>query len=224
MDKNLDTVILKRLEKTARALKNNNMQVYVVDNKEAAYKKVSELINKGDKIGVGGSVTLDECGILHLVRDKQYNFIDRYEKGLSAEDIKKRHIEALGADVYITGTNAITEDGKLYNVDGNGNRLAAIIYGPTSVIVLAGYNKIVKNIDEAINHVRRIAAPANCIRLTCKTYCAESGECIAFSDKNAELGDGCNSDGRICCDFLVSAKQRHKDRIKVILIKEELGF
>lgn len=226
MNKHLENVISQRIERTASALEKNNMQVFIVDNASDAADTVRTLLEKGNTIGVGGSASLDECGIIDMIRSPEYSFIDRYEPGISGDETVRRHIAALGADVYITGTNAITEDGMLYNVDGNGNRIAAIAFGPKSVIIIAGYNKIVKNIDDAIRRVRTTAAPANCKRLSCRTYCTENGECIAESSNslNRDIGHGCGSDDRICCDFLISAKQRHKNRIKVILVKEELGF
>ena len=110
-------------------------------------------------------------------------------------------------------SNAVTEEGELYNVDGNSNRVAALAYGPDSVIVVAGCNKIVPDIAAAVERVKKIAAPVNATRLHCSTPCAKTGECM-----------NCHSDGRICCNYLVSAQQRHQDRIKVILVGEELGY
>ena len=115
-------------------------------------------------------------------------------------------------------------DGELYNVDGNSNRVAAILYGPKSVILVCGYNKIVKNIDEAIDRVKRIAAPSNTIRLNIETPCGKTGKCITADKEGAELCSGCKSDRRICCNYVVCAQQRHKDRIKVIIIGEKYGY
>lgn len=112
-----------------------------------------------------------------------------------------------------SSANAITENGELYNVDGNSNRVAALVYGPDSVIVVAGYNKIVPDIDAAVQRVKKVAAPINAVRLHCETPCAKVGECM-----------NCHSEGRICCNYVVSAQQRHKNRIKVVLVGEELGF
>lgn len=224
MNPNVNFVISKRIARTAEALKANNMEVYVAENRDDARNIVSDLLNEGDKIGVGGSETLNECGILQLIRDKKFRFIDRYADGLSREELNKLFVEALSSDVFITGTNAITEDGCLYNVDGNGNRIAAIAFGPKSVIVIAGYNKIVKNLDDAVKRVKTIAAPANTKRLSCATYCESAGECLAIAEGSSVMTDGCHGDSRICCEYLISARQRVKGRIKVILVKEELGF
>ncbi|MBR4933642.1 MAG: lactate utilization protein, partial [Clostridia bacterium] len=217
-------VIEQRIERTAAALKANNMDVYVAESREDVATIVKSLLSEGDVIGVGGSETLNECGIIPLIRSEKYNFIDRYAPGLTREEMHKLHIQAIGADTYISGTNAITEDGALYNVDGNANRIAAIAFGPKSVIIVAGYNKIVKTLDDAIKRVKSISAPANTKRLSCPSYCEKAGQCLALAEGSDVMTDGCNGDGRICCDYLVSARQRIKGRIKVILVKEELGF
>jgi len=226
MNKFVNEVIDQRIERTKQALEKNNMTVYRCATAEAAREQVKSLLREGDFIGLGGSETLNECDILSLVRSSDYRLIDRYEPGLSKSDIKARHIEALGADVYITGTNAVTEDGLLYNVDGNGNRVAAIAFGPESVIVIIGYNKIVPTLNDAVVRVKSAAAPANCKRLSCDTVCREHGRCVSLAnpDTAAEIGAGCYLNGRICCDYLVSGYQRNKGRIKVIIVDQPLGF
>lgn len=226
MNKNIEAVIEQRIERTAEALRRHGMTVYRVKDRKSVADTVKELLNDGNAIGIGGSATLDECGILELIRDPKYKFIDRYEANISKEEIQRRNIEALSADVYITGTNAVTEDGLLYNVDGNGNRIAAIAFGPKSVIVIIGSNKIVRDLNEAVIRVKNTAAPANCKRLSCETYCAAEGRCVSLSDpfKADKLGQGCNSSSRICCDYLVSGPQRVKGRIKVVIVDEPLGF
>ena len=224
MNQFLNEVIDQRLERTANALTKNNFEVHIVCDRAQARECVKALLNDGDSIGVGGSETLSECDILSLVREDRYSFIDRYESGLSKSEIAKRHVQSLGANVYITSSNAITENGELYNVDGNGNRVAAIAFGPKSVIVIAGYNKIVKDLNEAVKRVKSCAAPANTKRLSMPSYCAQAGECMSLAAGQCGMTDGCHSEGRICCDYLVSGFQRRAGRIKVILVKESLGF
>jgi L-lactate utilization protein LutB len=224
MNEFLNDVTRNRLNRTKEALEANNFEVYIAADRAAAREQVKALLAEGCTIGVGGSETLNECGILPIVREERYSFIDRYEKGISPEEVRKRHIMALGADVYITGTNAITERGELYNVDGNGNRVAAIAFGPKSVIVIAGANKIVKTLDDAVKRVKMYAAPANTKRLGLPSYCQSFGECKALADGRCEMSAGCHGQARICCDYLVSAYQRQKGRIKVILTEESLGF
>jgi len=224
MNENLKYVIEKKIERTADALRKNNMEAYIAESRGEVANIVASLIKEGDMIGVGGSETLNECGILNLVRSEKYRFINRYAPGLTRDEVHKLHVQAIGADVYLSGTNAITEDGVLYNVDGNANRIAAIAFGPKSVIIVAGYNKIVKDLDEAVKRVKNIAAPANTKRLSCPSYCEKAGQCLSLAEGSDVMTDGCRGDGRICCDYLISARQRIKGRIKVILVKESLGF
>lgn len=224
VNNSLKDVIRQRMERTAEALRNNCMEAYIVSDEKAAKAKVEELLFENATIGVGGSATLNECGILELIKDKKCRFIDRYESGISGDEVKRRHIAAIGADIYLSGTNAITEKGELYNVDGTGNRIAAMAFGPDSVIIVAGYNKIVKDLDDAVKRVKMIAAPANTKRLSCNSYCQVFGECKSLSKGEGGMTDGCMTDARICCDYLVLARQRKHGRIKVILVEKELGF
>lgn len=213
------------LERVAENLRKNQMEAYVVPDKAAAYAKVKELLKPGDTVSVGGSKTLDQCDILSLLRSGEYNFLDRYEPGLSREQITEIYRKSFFADAYLCSSNAVTEDGVLYNVDGNSNRVTAIGYGPASVILVVGKNKIVRDLDEAVYRVKTIAAPLNAMRLNCKTPCAKLGHCISLDTKeHPEMADGCQTSGRICCNYLVSGQQRHPGRIKVILVDEELGM
>ena len=183
------------------------------ENAAEALDILQDMLDEGSTVAVGGSMSLFEAGVIDELRAGEYHFLDRYEKGLSREQIKQIFRDSFSADAYITSTNAITEDGELYNVDGNGNRVAAMLYGPDSVIVLAGYNKIVKNLDEAKARVEAVAAPANAVRLSTETPCRTTGMCMH-----------CRSEDRICADYVVMSRQRTKDRIKVILVAEELGY
>lgn len=221
-DKNSEKVIKLRMEKTKKALEKNNMQVFIADKKSDALEIAKTLVKKDDTVGSGGSITLTQCGVIDFLRDSECNFLDRAD--YTPENIEEFYIKCFSTDVYFTSANAITENGELYNVDGNSNRIAAIAYGPKSVVVIAGYNKLVKNLDDAIIRVKTSAAPANTARLNCSTYCNEKGECAAFAQSCSGMTAGCSSDDRICCNYLVSAQQRHKNRIKVILVAEQLGY
>lgn len=159
MDKNKFEIVRLRMERTAQALRDNNMYCECADNTQEALEILKDLIEEDDTVTVGGSMTLFEAGVIDFLRDGQYEFLDRYEKGISAEQLKEIYRKAFFSDVFITSTNAVIENGELYNVDGNGNRVAAMIYGPESVIVIAGYNKIVKDLDEAKARVQSLAAP-----------------------------------------------------------------
>lgn len=223
MDTNKKNIIEKHIRKTGENLIKNNMDFYYAETKNDVLPLVKSLIKKGDVITNGGTMTMAECGIDKLVKSPDYTYLDR-TTGKSREEVEEIHIKAFSADVYISSSNAITEDGYLYNVDGNSNRIAALAYGPKSVIIIAGYNKIVKNLKEAETRVKREVAPMNCVRLDCNTYCKEKGECVSISKPERQIADGCSSDDRICCNYLISAKQRKKNRIKVIIVGEELGY
>ncbi|WP_069650710.1 lactate utilization protein [Caloranaerobacter ferrireducens] len=213
MDKNVSFVIERKVKRTIENLEKNNMHGYFVQNEREAIEKIKELIKEGDTVTVGGSMTLFEVGVIDFLRNGNYNFLDRYKEGLTSEDIKELYRKSFSADVYFTGSNAITEEGELYNVDGRGNRVAAMIYGPDKVIVVVGVNKIVKNIDEAIERNRQWAAPANAKRLNRKTPCAEVGYCM-----------DCMSSDRICNEYVVIKRQMQKGRIHVIIVNKNLGY
>ncbi|MDE6149893.1 MAG: lactate utilization protein, partial [Ruminococcus sp.] len=180
MDGNLKKTIMLRMEKTAENLRKNNMEVYIADNSSEAVKIAESLLKEGESISCGGSVTLKESGVMDLMKSGKYNFLDR-SKAKTQEEIEEVYRQVFSCDTYLTSANAVTENGELYNVDGNSNRVAAICYGPKSVIFIVGMNKLVRNIDEAVVRVKNCAAPPNCIRLDCKTPCHETGACISLS-------------------------------------------
>ncbi|WP_251862560.1 lactate utilization protein [Clostridium sp. Marseille-Q2269] len=213
MDKNILEVKKQKIMRTIKSLQENNMNGYLVNNKEELIEKIKEIVKKGAKVSCGGSVTLFETGVIDHLRSGRYEFLDRYKEGLTGEDIKNIFRESFFADAYFVSSNAITENGELYNVDGNGNRVAAMLYGPDKVIVIAGVNKIVTNLDEAIKRNRYQSAPANTIRLNRKTPCTKLGYCI-----------DCKSPERICNEYTLIKRQGNKDRIHVIFINEELGY
>lgn len=223
MDDNKKTILEKRINKVGENLKKNNMEFYYAETKDDVCSIVESLIKKGDVITNGGTMTMNECGLKTLLQSPDYSYLDRANVS-TPEEVVELYRKAFFADVYISSSNAITEDGVLYNVDGNSNRIAAIAFGPKSVIIIAGYNKIVKDLKEAELRVKREAAPPNCVRLNCETYCKEKGECVSLSKADYQMYDGCGGDGRICCNYLISAHQRHKGRIKVIIVGEELGY
>ncbi len=222
MNPHVQETIRKRLEHTAEALRRNAMEAFVVNTKEEVPELVASLLKEGDVIGTGGSETLKECGVMDLLRNGSYHFLDR--DACRPEEIKALYRACFSADAYLCSANAVTEQGELYNVDGNSNRVAAICYGPDSVIIVAGFNKLVRNLDEAAIRVKTTAAPPNCMRLDQKTPCRETGECCSLSAKDSAYSQGCSADHRICCNYVISAKQRIPNRIKVILVAESLGF
>lgn len=213
MDKNLNVIIEKRALKTISNLEKNNMNGYFVNSKEEVVDIIKQIVSENAIVSVGGSMTLFECNVIDHLRSGRYEFLDRYKEGLKPEDIRYIYRESFFADAYFTSSNAITESGELYNVDGNGNRVAAMLYGPDKVIVVVGVNKIVKDIDEAVDRVKRVAAPANAIRLNKNTPCTEIGHCV-----------NCNSEQRICSKYTVMGRQPFKGRVHVIIVNESLGY
>lgn len=210
------------IKMTMANLEKNNMKPYFVETKEDVIPLIKTLIADGESISHGGSETLKEIGAVEMIKTGNYDYIDR--SGLEGEELRQSYIRAFGCDTYLTSVNAVTENGELYNVDGNSNRVACIVYGPRQVIAVVGINKIVKDINAAVERVKTTAAPPNTKRLNCQTPCAVTGECISLNKENPMICDGCESPQRICCNYVISAKQRHKDRIKVIIVNESLGY
>lgn len=210
------------IEKTIKNLEKNGFKPYFVETKDEVVPLIETLINKGESVSNGGSETLKECNVFDLIKNGDYDFIDR--TGLEGDELRQSYLRAFGCDTYFCSSNAVTENGELYNVDGNSNRVACIVYGPKQVIMVVGVNKIVKDINEAITRVKECCAPLNTKRLNCKTPCAVTGKCISLNSENPLICDGCGSEQRICCNYVVSAKQRNKDRIKIIIVNENLGY
>lgn len=212
------------IKKTVENLRRNNMVPYVVEKVSDVLPLLKTLLPEGVTVGVGGSETLTKLGVISFLREGNYNFFDRYAKGLARPEAVEVMRQSLLADAFITSSNAVTEKGELYNVDGNGNRVAALCFGPKEVFVIVGANKIVKDIKAAEERVKKIAAPKNCQRLALPSPCSKTGECVSLSLENRELCDGCATESRICSSYVISSYQRNKDRIKVIICKESMGY
>ena len=197
--------LIKNLEK-------NKMDGYFCEDSNKAVELVKELVPEGSSIGWGGSVTFAETGAKAALEQGNYNMLDRAKAtdAKQAEEMIQKH---LSCDTFFMSTNAITIKGELVNIDGNSNRLACLLYGPKQVIVLVGMNKLVKDIDDAINRIHTLACPPNATRLHCDTPCANIGIC-----------GNCHNDDCMCCNIVITRHNRHKGRIKVILIAEDLGF
>jgi L-lactate utilization protein LutB len=213
VDENLKWVVDQKIKRTMKNLEKNNMEAYFVNDKKEVIGKLGEILKEGDTVSVGGSMSLFEIGVIDFLRKGNYKFLDRYAENLKPEDIKNVFRKSFFADDYIVSTNALIEDGRLYNVDGNGNRVAAMLYGPDKVIVIVGINKIVSSLDEAVERVRRCSAPANVRRLKVDSPCAKLGYCV-----------DCSSDSRICNEYTLIRRQNHKGRVKVIIVNEPLGY
>ncbi len=213
MDENAVWSVEQKVKRTIENLEKNNMEACFVKDAGEVIEKLRKIIKEGDTVSVGGSMSIFEVGVIDFLKKGNYKFLDRYEEGLTAEDKKEIFRKSFFADDYIVSTNAITENGELYNVDGTGNRVAAMIYGPDKVIVIAGINKIVRDLNQAVNRVKFTAAPANSKRLKLDNPCTKVGYCV-----------NCNSPSRICNDYVVIRKQPKKGRIKVIIVEQELGY
>lgn len=211
-----------QIGKTLDSLRRNGMDAQYVEFTHEVPDAVRELLREGETVAVGGSETLFETGVLDLLRNGNYRFLDRYAPELNNEQRHQVFRDSFFADTYLMSTNAVTMKGELYNVDGTGNRVAALLYGPKSVIIVAGYNKIVPNIKAAVQYVKRVSAPANVARLNRQTYCAAAGVCMGVEGDDPQ--SGCSAEDRICCGYVISAQQQQRGRIKVILVGEELGF
>ena len=202
-----------RIEGVMAALKRNKMKPFYVENCDQLKVIIRELVKNDKLITIGGSMTLRESGVTEMLEEEFSGaFLDR-SAAQDREEVEEIMRAAFNSDTFISSTNALTEDGELYNVDGNGNRVSAMIFGPRQVIVVAGINKIVKDMTEAVKRVETVAAPKNTVRLECDTPCARTGECAH-----------CHSDSRICCSYVRLAQQRVPNRIKVIIVNQELGY
>ena len=189
-----------------------NMEGYFCETCEDAVKKALELMPEGSVISWGGSMSISECGLMDALKKHSYTLIDRAS---AATEQEKREIYArtVMADYYLMSTNAITMDGELVNIDGFGNRVACLCSGPQNVIIIAGMNKVVNSVEAGIARIRTKAAPPNTTRLNKNTPCAKTGRC----------GD-CYSEECICSQLVITRRSGVKNRIKVILVAEELGY
>lgn len=211
MDKNLRWVNEQKILRTIDALKRNNMNGYLVKNIEDLLAKIDELVEEGSVVACGGSMSLEETGVIEYLKSGRYKFLDR--TGLSGDELKRIYRLAFSADAFFSSTNAVTENGELYNVDGNGNRVSPMLFGPDKVIIIAGVNKIVKNVQEAVNRNRYISAPTNVKRLNINTPCSKTGYCVE-----------CSSSERICKEYTLIKGQSDENRIHVIFLNEQLGY
>jgi L-lactate utilization protein LutC len=190
-------------------LEKKAFEVYIADNTSDVRKLVERIVPEGAVISSGGSITLNECGVIDLLKSNRYKFLDRY----NSPDRRKTELEAFDSDFYFCSANAVTMDGELVFMDGFGNRVAAVTFGPRNVILIVSANKIVKDLQEAKERIRYIA-PMNAKRLSLSTPCAVSGIC-----------HDCDSPQRICRHLHVIFDSRNlPGRIKIILVLEELGL
>ncbi len=201
------------LQKTIENLHRNHMGGHFVQNKKELYALLRTLLPQGATVGCGDSVKLEDTGVLQLVREGPYTFYDKYQPGLTKEQKRGIYLKNFDADVFLTGVNAVTQGGQLFNIDGNGSRVAPMLYGPRRVVVVAGTNKLVPDVQQAITRARQVAAPLDAKRLCKDTPCTKPGRCV-----------DCRHPQRICNDFVLIAGQFQEGRIQVIFIDGTFGY
>jgi L-lactate utilization protein LutB len=206
-----------RLAELKDALTENNFEVFVAENTDEAKSIVLEKIIPEiapKSVSWGGSLTFVATGLYDVLKNNNdFKILDTYDKTLSPEESLERRRQSLLVDLFITGSNAVTETGQLVNLDMFGNRVGAITFGPKNVIIFVGRNKIVPDLDEAMFRIKNYAAPVNTMRLDKKTPCANTSFCA-----------DCKSPDRICNTWTITEKSFPKKRIKIILINKDIGF
>lgn len=199
-------------EKIIQGLNSRNMEGYYAETKEDALRKALELIPTGSSVSWGGSMSIAEIGLKDAMKDGDYTVYDR-EGARSREEKRKAELAAYDCDYYLTSSNAISEDGVLINIDGFANRVSSIAAGPRNVLMIIGMNKVVKTAEDALSRARNEAAPINAQRFGLSTPCSTTGACF-----------DCKSPDTICCQILITRFSKISNRIKVILVGENLGF
>ena len=204
-NQNLANTIIKNMAK-------KNLEGYYCTSSAEAVEKALSLMPEGSSITWGGSVTLSECGLMDALRTNNYKLIDRMT-AKTPEEARQLYGQQVMSDFFLMSSNAVTINGELVNIDGNSNRVACLCCGPKNVIVIAGMNKVVSTIEDGVHRVRNFAAPPNTVRLNRNTPCAKTGKC----------GD-CYSPDCVCSPIVITRRSSIPNRIKVILVGEELGF
>ena len=208
-------MIKKRYDKAGpavvEAMKKRGFDAYYVSTADEARAKALELIPEGSTVSGGGSVTIDQIGLKQAVIEGGYEVINR-DEAKTPEERTEFMRKGLTCDVFLMSANAVSEDGQMVNIDGNGNRVAALCFGPKEVIVIAGMNKVAGSLEEAYVRARRFAAPVNAQRFDFETPCSKTGMCA-----------DCLSPQCICSQMVVT-RRTSSGRIKVILVGDDLGF
>ncbi len=195
-----------------KKLEGRYFEAYYCPTAKEALEKALSLVPEKSSVSWGGSMTIRSMGLTQAFHDGDFNVIDR-DLGKTPEEVADLHRQGLLSDFFITSTNALSQDGILVNIDGTGNRVAAMSFGPKNVIILCGINKVAPNLDVAIARARNVAAPINAFRFMGKTPCISTGIC-----------HNCTTPDCICAQVLITRICKPAKRIKVILIGEEFGF
>lgn len=200
-------------ERVVAALSKNNFKATYVATREEALKQILEMIPTDATVGIGGSWTIKQLGLDNLLEDRGNTVYNHNKPGLTPDVVLQLRHKQLACDVFLSSANAVTLDGKLVNTDGAGNRVAAMIFGPKKVIIIAGANKIVRDVAEAENRIKLHAAPVNSKRIGTENPCTKTGQCM-----------DCSSPKRICNVTTVMHKKPGPTDISVFIVGEELGF
>ncbi len=203
------------LEKVVKNLQFRGYEVVVLENREQAFNEIIKRIEKTSLVSYGGSKSLEELDIINYLRAHNYNLLDRNKVGLSSEEVYEIERKSFMSDIYLCSTNAIAKSGELVNIDGKGNRVAAQIFGPNKVFIVAGINKICDTLADAQNRVQQYVAPINARRFKghLKTGCMETRKCVS-----------CVGQDSICKSIVVIRRTHYPNRSVIFLVKEELGF
>jgi len=205
--------LLARCGEAARALRRHGFEVWVESDEEKARERVLALVPPDAVVGCPGSVTTRQIGAVKALADRGNRVVEHSREGLSKEEILALRREELRADVFLTGVNAVTLDGRLVSVDGAGNRVAGMMFGPPKVVVVAGGNKVVRDVEAALERIRSVAAPQNSLRLGLDLPCAKTGAC-----------HDCSADGRICRVTVVMERPPMYTDVSVIMVGRRLGY
>lgn len=204
---------LTRAERAKNALVKHGFDALVVSTKEEALEAVMQFIKPGAKVGFGGSMTVKAVGVPEKAAEVGAVLLDHNKPGLSAEEKMEILRAQLTCDVFVSSVNAASMEGELFNIDGNGNRVAALTFGPRKTVVIVGANKIVENEEAAWARIRAWASPMNNKRLNKDNPCVKTGQCM-----------DCENAGRICRVYQVLRRKPSISDFTVILVGEELGF
>ena len=212
MTEQMKTYYEKRAQVLVKNLKSRHFEAYYCPDSASALAKALELIPEGASVGWGGALSAQQIGLIDAVKSGNFAAIDR-DAATTPEERTQALKRGLTADVFLCGANALSLDGQMVNIDGTGNRVAAIAYGPDTILVIAGMNKVCDTLDDAVTRARTVAAPMNKQRFPFKTPCEVTGACA-----------DCKSEESICNQILITRNCRPAGRIKFVLVGEELGF
>lgn len=209
------TIYKSQAEEIIKNLKKRNMDGIYYEKTEQAVASILSKIPDGVLVGLGGSESIIESGLVDGLRKKNIRLLDRYKEGVTDKEVWEMRRKGLSADIFISSSNAVTMDGKIVNMDGIGNRVAAMVFGPAKVFLLVGMNKVVNTVEDAVSRIKNYVAPRNAIRVNIDTPCSKKGFCQE---------PHCQPPHRICSQLVILESSMFPGRIKVFLVGEELGY